>query len=144
MPPPPSPTTRVTTGIMDAKIPATTELSERCRGGRRVCAPMPTASPSPSTRSAAAPPLKLPCPATATVRRLGEQLRPLVLPGYPSIHCHRLCQPRVVEQTIGAGSDHLRCEEGGGKLPRPPQPPPPVSTTHARNHHHRIHLDLNS
>jgi hypothetical protein len=36
-PPPPSPTTRVTAGIMDAKIPADAELSERCRGPSRLC-----------------------------------------------------------------------------------------------------------
>jgi hypothetical protein len=39
-------------------------------------------------------------------------LRPLGLSGYPSIHCHRLCQPLAIERTIGTGSDHLRCEEG--------------------------------
>jgi hypothetical protein len=62
---------------------------------------MPTAPPSPSTWSAA----------TTTARRLGEQPRPLGLPGYPSIHCHRLCQPRAIERTTRTGSDRLRCEE---------------------------------
>jgi hypothetical protein len=77
----------------------------------------------------------LPRVAATTARRLGEQPRPLSLPGYPSIHCHRLCQPRAIERTIRTGSDCLRYEEGGrGKLPRPPRPPrhsvsPPTVST---------------
>jgi hypothetical protein len=90
---------------------------QRGVGGRRICAPTPTASPSPSTRSTATSPPKLPCAAMSrvaatTARRLGEQSRPLGLPGYPLIHCHRLCQLRAIEWTIGTGSDCLRCEEG--------------------------------
>jgi hypothetical protein len=52
----------------------------------------------------------LPRMAATTARRLGEQSRPLGLLGYPLIHCHRLCQPHVID---GPRSDRLRCEEGG-------------------------------
>jgi hypothetical protein len=112
------PTMCVAAGIMDAKIPVVAEPSERCRGviasvlKRLPChLRHPHGRPPHRHRSCRVQPL--PRMAATTARRLGEQPRPLGLLGYPSIHCHRLCQPHAIERTIGTGSDHLRCEEGG-------------------------------
>jgi hypothetical protein len=75
MPPLPSPTTLVTTGITDANISATAKPSERCREAIVL---------------ASSPKLLFVAVATAA-RGLyhreegGEQLRPLGLPGYRSI-----------------------------------------------------------
>jgi hypothetical protein len=136
------PTTCVAAGIMDAKIPATAKPSERCSGvivsvlqrlPRRLHHPRGW----PPHRCQSCPAQPLPRMAATTTRRLGEQSRPLGLPGYPLIHCHHLCQPRVID---GPGSDCLRCEEGGegsyrghlslpGAPPALPQSPPRAPTT---------------
>jgi hypothetical protein len=126
------PTTRVAAGIMDAKIPAAAEPSERCRGGvASVLQCLPRRLRHPHGR----PPL----PPRGGWGSSRDHLVPQATP-----RSTVTASANLAPSSGPSGLDLTAYDARRGKIPRPPRPPrrsaspPVVSTTRARNHHRRI------
>jgi hypothetical protein len=119
------PTTRVAAGIMDAKILAAAEPSERCRG---VIASVLQCLPRRLRHPHGRPPLPPRGGWGSSRDHLVSQATP---------RSTVTASANLAPSSGLSGRDLTAYDARRGKIPRPPRPPV-VSTTRARNHHRRI------